>query len=105
MNVQEPPEYVRISSAAAMALGFIKGIFYRNAVPSCINLLLTYQDGCIGADGVYSKVRRLLYPNLANKTIKIIQEYWTAEKTLEENFYMIYNGNMIYNGDIMPTYG
>lgn len=42
----ESPEYVRLSLAAAMTLGFARGWFYRNARLGCINLLLTYADGC-----------------------------------------------------------
>jgi lipoyl synthase len=42
----ESPEYVRMSLAAAMTLGFKPGIFYRNARLYCINLLLTYNSGC-----------------------------------------------------------
>ncbi|HMK33935.1 MAG TPA: radical SAM protein [Desulfomonilaceae bacterium] len=44
--VQESPEYVRLSLAAAMTLGFVPGWFYRNARLRCVNLLLTYAEGC-----------------------------------------------------------
>lgn len=43
---QESPEYLRMSLAAAMTLGFKQGLFYRNARLYCINLLLTYPEGC-----------------------------------------------------------
>jgi biotin synthase-related radical SAM superfamily protein len=43
---QDSPDYVRLSLAAAMTLGFVRGWFYRNALLRCINLLLTYTDGC-----------------------------------------------------------
>jgi biotin synthase-related radical SAM superfamily protein len=46
IHKEESPEYVRLSLAAAMTLGFVKGWFYRNARLGCINLLLTYDDGC-----------------------------------------------------------
>jgi len=42
----ESPEYVRLSLAAAMTLGFVDGWFYRNAKLGCVNLLLTYEDSC-----------------------------------------------------------
>jgi biotin synthase len=42
------PEYVRLSAAAAMTLGLKPGRFYRNAKLHCLNLLLTYKDGCLG---------------------------------------------------------
>ena len=42
----ESPKYLQTSLAAAMTLGFKKGKFYRDAKLYCVNLLLTYQDGC-----------------------------------------------------------
>jgi biotin synthase-related radical SAM superfamily protein len=42
----ESPDHVRLSLAAAMTLGYKKGLFYRNAKLHCINLLLTYRKGC-----------------------------------------------------------
>ncbi len=44
--LQESPEFVRLSLAAAITLGFSQGWFYRKARLGCINLLLTYSDGC-----------------------------------------------------------
>ena len=49
-EISEPqsPASVRMSLAAAMTLGFKRGLFYRNARLHCINLLLTYPQGCVG---------------------------------------------------------
>ncbi len=47
-HVEQSPDFVRMSLAAAMTLGFKRGIFYRNARLHCINLLLTYPEGCVG---------------------------------------------------------
>ncbi|OGN91765.1 MAG: hypothetical protein A2Z75_06210 [Chloroflexi bacterium RBG_13_50_10] len=44
----ESPEYVRVSSAAAMTLGVMPGRFFRGAKLYCLNLLLTYDNGCAG---------------------------------------------------------
>ena len=44
--IQESPEFLRMSLAAAMTLGFRRGLFYRDAKLYCINLLLTYRAGC-----------------------------------------------------------
>jgi biotin synthase len=44
----ESPEYLRMSLAAAMTLGFKEGLFYRNAKSPCVNVLLTYDSGCGG---------------------------------------------------------
>jgi biotin synthase len=45
-KTKESPEYVRLSLSSAMALGLKPGIFHRNAKVPCINLLLTYEQGC-----------------------------------------------------------
>ena len=45
---RESPGFVRLSAAAAMTLGLRPGRFYRNARLHCLNLLLTYEDGCLG---------------------------------------------------------
>lgn len=42
----ESPDYLQLSLAAAMQLGYSPARFYRGACMSCINLLLTYEDGC-----------------------------------------------------------
>ncbi len=42
----ESPEYLRMSLAAALTLGLKQGLFYRNAKLYCVNLLLTYNEGC-----------------------------------------------------------
>lgn len=44
----ESPEHVRVSLAAAMTLGLVQGGFFRDAKLHCLNLLLTYNDGCVG---------------------------------------------------------
>lgn len=43
------PEYLRLSLAAAMTLGLRPGRFYRGAQLHCLNLLLTYPEGCYGS--------------------------------------------------------
>jgi biotin synthase-related radical SAM superfamily protein len=45
-DMRESPEYLRMSLASAMTLGFKQGLFYRDARSFCINLLLTYKEGC-----------------------------------------------------------
>ena len=42
----DSPEYVRTSLAAAMTMGKAPGMFFRDAKLYCINLLLTYDEGC-----------------------------------------------------------
>lgn len=45
-KANESPQFLRMSLAAAMTLGFKPGLFYRNAKLYCINVLLTYRAGC-----------------------------------------------------------
>lgn len=40
------PEYVQMSTAAAITLGLIPGRMHRCACTRCLNLLLTYPEGC-----------------------------------------------------------
>lgn len=58
-KIQESPDYIRLSQAAAMTLDLLDGSFYRDAKLYCINILLTYSQGC-SANCAYcglSKVR------------------------------------------------
>jgi biotin synthase len=43
---QISPEHVRISTAAAMALGLKRGRIYRDVACGCINLIQNYPEGC-----------------------------------------------------------
>jgi biotin synthase len=40
------PEYVQMSTAAAITLGVVNGRMYRCSCTRCLNLLLTYPEGC-----------------------------------------------------------
>lgn len=40
------PEYVQLSTAAAITLGLIDGHMHRTACTHCLNLLVTYPEGC-----------------------------------------------------------
>jgi biotin synthase len=64
-EIKKSPEYLRTSLAGAMSLGLRPGRFYRDAGLYCLNLLLTYEEGCHAncaycglsrsAKGVYDK--------------------------------------------------
>lgn len=43
---QVSPEYVQLSTAAAITLGLVPGQMYRTACTHCLNLLVTYPQGC-----------------------------------------------------------
>lgn len=63
----ESPDYLRISLAAAMTLGLRPGRFYRDARLECINLLMTYKDGC-KANCAYCGLQRLREGPYARKS-------------------------------------
>jgi len=48
MNQKISPEYVQTSLAASLTLGFKSGSFHRNAKLKGLNLLLHYEEGCLG---------------------------------------------------------
>lgn len=72
------PEFLRISLAAAMELGFVQGFFYRGARLHCVNLLLTYDHGCAAncAFCGLSRERTGLYPDK-----KFIRVDWPTKPT------------------------
>lgn len=48
MSQKTSPEYVQTSLAASLTLGFKSGSFHRNAKLKGLNLLLLYEEGCLG---------------------------------------------------------
>jgi len=40
------PEYVQMSTAAAITLGLVPGSMHRTSCTNCLNLLVTYPEGC-----------------------------------------------------------
>ncbi|AIA56037.1 MULTISPECIES: radical SAM protein [Acidithiobacillus] len=40
------PDYVQLSTAAAITLGLIPGVMHRTSCTHCLNLLMTYPEGC-----------------------------------------------------------
>lgn len=40
------PEYVQLSTAAAITIGLVPGTMHRTACTHCLNLLVTYPEGC-----------------------------------------------------------
>ena len=78
--VQESPEYVRLSLAAAMTLGLARGKFYRNARLGCINVLLTYNEGC-AANCAYCGLSRGRKGEYGRKSF--IRVKWPTHETRE----------------------
>lgn len=83
VQVKESPEYLRLSLAAAMTLGFRSGRFYRNARLHCLNLLLTYEEGCF-ANCAYCGLARERSGKFAQKSfIHVEWPVYELEAVLE----------------------
>ncbi|HID72569.1 TPA: hypothetical protein EYP38_01390, partial [Candidatus Micrarchaeota archaeon] len=74
-GVYESPDYVRISLAAAITLGYVRGSFYRGARLHCVNLLLVYREGC-GARCAYCGLSRSRRVSLAWEERSFIRVDW-----------------------------
>lgn len=74
LQLQETPDYVRSSLAAAMIMGFRNGRFFRNARLQCVNLLMTYKDGCRANCSYCGLSRRRVY----EKHQSFIRVEWPA---------------------------
>lgn len=48
MEQRVTPQYIQMSLAASLTLGFQQGSFHRNAKLKGLNLLLHYEEGCLG---------------------------------------------------------
>jgi len=48
MNHKVSPEYIQTSLAASLTLGFQQGSFHRDAKLKGLNILLHYEEGCLG---------------------------------------------------------
>ncbi|MDP2828134.1 MAG: radical SAM protein [Sulfuricellaceae bacterium] len=46
MTILRSPDYVQLSTAAAITLGLMPGKMFRTACTHCLNLLVTYPEGC-----------------------------------------------------------
>jgi biotin synthase-related radical SAM superfamily protein len=108
------PEYLQMSLAAAMTLNLKEGLFFRNARLYCLNLLLTYPDGCRGncsycglqksRDGVFSEKSfiRVNWPTYdletiiqktlgnRNKLHRVCLSMITHPRALEDTLYLIH---------------
>lgn len=76
------PDHVRMSLAAAMTLDLVPGLFYRNARLGCINLLLTYPEGC-GANCAYCGLSNAREGDYEEKSfIRVSWEVWALDEVI-----------------------
>jgi lipoyl synthase len=81
---RESPEYLKMSMAAALTLGFKNGRFYRNAKLRCINLLQVYSGGC-SANCAYCGLSESRISDLENESfIRVAWPVCPLEDILEK---------------------
>jgi lipoyl synthase len=83
MEMRESPEYVRVSLAAAMTLGFVNGWFFRNAKLGCVNLLMTYESGCRANCAFCGLAREQRESWRSRKFIRVPWAVYSLEQTLD----------------------
>lgn len=83
-ELKESPEYLRMSLSSAMALGLKKGRFYRNAKSPCVNLLMTYSQGCF-ANCAYCGLARERSGKYADKSfIRVEWSVYSLDEIIEK---------------------
>ena len=82
-EVRESPEYLRMSLSSAMALRLRGGRFYRNAKSPCVNLLMTYNEGCF-ANCAYCGLARERSGKYVDKSfIRVEWPVYSLDKIIE----------------------
>ena len=82
-EAKESPEYLRMSLSSAMALQLRKGLFYRNAQSPCVNLLMTYNEGCF-ANCAYCGLARERSGKYVNKSfIRVEWPVYSLDEIIE----------------------
>lgn len=82
-EVKESPEYLRMSLSSAMALRLRKGLFHRNAKSPCVNLLMTYNEGCF-ANCAYCGLARERSGKYADKSfIRVEWPVYSLDEIIE----------------------
>ncbi len=77
--VMRSPDYVQMSTAAAISLGLVPGRLYRCSCTRCLNLLLTYPEGC-RANCAYCGLARHREASRAYADRNFIRVDWPAAR-------------------------
>lgn len=83
MNDQVSPQYIRTSLAAALTLGLEQGSFYRNAKLTGLNLLLHYEEGCLGRCAFCGLSTSRREPRRGRTFIRVAWPLYPLEQILE----------------------
>lgn len=125
------PEFIRISTAAAIALDLVPGRMYRDATCDCINLLLNYPEGCyanctycglarerpgVAADNTFIRVGWPVFPTdlvaqriaehqdrVGRVCIAMVQDTRAYQDTLEVTRRVLARSDVLISGLVMAT--
>lgn len=81
---QISPDHVRISTAAAMALGLKGGRIYRDASCGCINLIQTYPQGCYANCAYCGMARERPGDPEGNSFIRVAWPLYTTDLVVQQ---------------------
>ncbi len=82
-RLQESPEYVQTSLAGALCLGLEKGKFLRGAKTTCLNLLLTYKEGC-AASCAYCGLNQKIEKDTARTFIRVKWPVYSMDLIMDQ---------------------
>ncbi len=82
-EVKESPEYLRMSLSSAMALRLRRGLFHRNAKSPCVNLLMTYEKGCLGNCGYCGLARERSGKYVDKSFIRVEWPVYSLDEIIE----------------------
>ncbi len=83
VEVKESPEFIQTSLAGALCLGLERGKFLRGAKTTCLNLLLTYKEGC-AASCAYCGLNRKREADISKTFIRVKWPVYSMEQVLTQ---------------------
>lgn len=91
----ESPEYVRLSTAADIMLGFSHGRFHKNAFPYTINILIHFSDGCKANCLYCGQAREIASSSLCKTLIRVDWPLRSLEDVIMKISKFIGNGTSL----------
>ncbi len=83
MEHKVSPQYIQTSLAASLTLGFQQGAFHRNAKLKGLNLLLHYEEGCMGSCHFCGLSRSRRESPKAKTFIRVAWPIYSLEEVIE----------------------
>ncbi len=88
----DSPACVRLSTAADVVLGFSRGLFYKEAEPYCVNILLHFYDGCKSNCLYCGQARGVAGASICKSLIRVEWPLRRLEEVIERLSDLVGNG-------------